>query len=235
MSRLLIDGSAIRKFLLIPTSNDWRSWSTPEKATMIGVWLTVFSIFSSIIIGGVKYIFSDTHNTKNMGEDEKLEVVDIKDQFYTLEEMRSRLPGFDGAFLALKADRQREIREIQHGTLITAPVKLNADVEGRLLSLDNTVLDLNIDGFPELYFYHPENCGSGGCNHDVYSYNVETLNLENIGVFNTSHFSVSESPINGWLPVTDYWRLGACEFLVTLFVFKDQSYKKETQHSVRQC
>jgi len=159
----------------------------------------------------------------------------VTERFYNLVDMRSRLSGFNAAYLDSIDDFEKKVNQIKSDHPASQGDDWRYAFELKVLGHESGGIDLNGDGVPELYFDFPLACGSGGCMHDILSFNSRTQVMEYIGQFSTRRFEVLGNPINGWAPIKETTRMGACEEIITHYVFRDAEYRPESSHSEVYC
>lgn len=208
------------KYLLVPSLRQWRSWSLPSKATLASLWVGILGIFVTFSLHFLQ------NDIENQG---------VSERFYNLEDMRSRLPGFNEAYLASMEDFERKVDQIRENHPASRRDDWRYTFELKVLGYESGGIDLNGDGIPELYFDFPLACGTGGCTNDILSFNPRTESMEYIGQFSTRQFQILGNPINGWAAIKETWRMGACEQKITRYTFRNGEYRPESSYLEKNC
>ncbi len=206
----------MRKYFLLPTFKQYKSWSLPSKATLVSLWVGTIALILTIYT----LFFPLSKAVK---------------RFNSINDMRMNLEGFNSEYLDLVSKYEglvEDKRKSYGGDFGTWP--LTFDI--LLLGENNYGVDLNEDGVPEIQVYVGFDCmGTGGCFSSIYSFNLDSKKLVRIAGVNIRNYYVSDVKIDGWFVLHDFWRLGACEELKSTYSFRGGEYIVESKETINHC
>lgn len=210
------------KYFLLPSYKQFKSWSLPSKATLVSLWIGLFSLLITLVTTFSPGIFSQSNKVQ---------------RFYSINDMRKSLEGFGSEYINLTSEIKNLV-DAEHEKIggDAANGEWSYSYEISILGQNNYGVDLNSDGIPEIVVDVGLYCmGSGGCTSPIYSFDNETKKFSKIGQINTRNYEISDIKVNGWLIFHDYWKLGVCERIKSTYYYKDNFYKIETQKTINIC
>lgn len=207
----------MRKILLLPTTEQWQKWSLPSKLTLIG---TLSGVIGLIITLRSMIFTSDPQ-------------IIVQKKYYSINEMRKDVAGFNTAYLKLIKDTEQVLEKIKTRNDPSNDWRYKFEV--KLLKSDAGGADLNGDGLPEMYIDLPINCGTGGCTSDIYTFNKDQNTMQHIGQLPTRNFQLAGTSLEGWATIQGSWRLGACEHIDSFYTFQNGTYVEESTQEINDC
>lgn len=206
----------MRRYLLLPTLKQFKAWTLPNKASLVGLWFGAIGLAISIY----SMFVSDENVIK---------------RFNSINDMRENLEGFNSEYLDFASEFVNLV-EAERKSDDGSPGEWPYTYEITLLGQNDYGIDSNEDGAPELVVDVGLNCmGNGGCASPIYAFNLEKGKLLRIGEINTRNYGISEIKVNGWLMLHDTWKSGLCDRIKTTYSYGENGYIPESEETINLC